>query len=203
MFHYIPPLLHDLCNSAFLVGNSDIHKKKKARRDSSWLSRIRQRLVFFFFLRWDTYPVFAGDLQLDFLLPQLLPLAVVPGEGSPLLLDLLLPSRLRKKIFVDTGVGGYVVLNKEADLCLSFSINTNISSVQSGSEMFLILVGLHRNFTLRHRRTDETVMSVRRCRKQTDWRCLKGESSGSSPAPKGLCGWYWSGQITLSDPQIQ
>lgn len=42
----------------------------------------------------DGYPVFARDLQLDLLLPQLLPLAVVPAEGSPLLLDLLLPGRL-------------------------------------------------------------------------------------------------------------
>lgn len=42
----------------------------------------------------DSYPFFARDLQLDLLLPQLLPLAVVPAERSPLLLDLFLPSRL-------------------------------------------------------------------------------------------------------------
>lgn len=71
----------------------------------------------FFFFWSDSYPFFARDLQLDLLLPQLLPLAVVPAEGSPLLLDLLLPSRLMEdmviKIFVDTGVGVYVVLNKK------------------------------------------------------------------------------------------
>lgn len=66
---------------------------------------------------WDSYPFFSGDLQLDLLLPQLLPLAVVPAERSPFLLDLLLPSCLREnvviKICVDTGVGGNIVLNKK------------------------------------------------------------------------------------------
>lgn len=42
----------------------------------------------------DSYPFFARDLQLDLLLPQLLPLAVVPAKRSSLLLDLLLPSHL-------------------------------------------------------------------------------------------------------------
>ncbi len=62
----------------------------------------------FFWL--DSYPFFARDFQLDLFLPQFLPLAVVPAEGSPLLLDLLLPGRLTRdmgiKFFVDTGVGG-------------------------------------------------------------------------------------------------
>jgi len=42
----------------------------------------------------NSYPFFARDLQLDLLLPELLPLAVVPAEGSALLMDLLLPNRL-------------------------------------------------------------------------------------------------------------
>lgn len=46
---------------------------------------------------WDSYPFFSGDLQLDLLLPQLLPLDVVLGERSPLLLDRLLPGRLGDK----------------------------------------------------------------------------------------------------------
>lgn len=45
----------------------------------------------------DSYPFFSRDLQLDLLLPQLLPLDVVLGEGRPLLLDRLLPGRLRDK----------------------------------------------------------------------------------------------------------
>lgn len=66
---------------------------------------------------WNSYPFFSRDLQLDLLLPQLLPLAVVPAEGSPFLLELLLPSCLREnvpiKTCVDTGVGGDIVSNKK------------------------------------------------------------------------------------------
>lgn len=60
---------------------------------------------------WDSYPFFSGDLQLDLLLPQLLPLDVVLGEGSPILLDRLLPGRLRDKRAVQEkkGVDGDVV----------------------------------------------------------------------------------------------
>lgn len=61
---------------------------------------------------WDSYPFFSRDLQLDLLLPQLLPLDVVLGEGSPLLLDRLLPGRLRDKVAVNKkkkGVDGDVV----------------------------------------------------------------------------------------------
>lgn len=60
---------------------------------------------------WDSYPFFSRDLQLDLLLPQLLPLDVVLGEGSPLLLDRLLPGRLRDKAAVNKkkGVDGDVV----------------------------------------------------------------------------------------------
>lgn len=69
------------------------------------------------FCWWVSYPFFSRDLQLDLLLPQLLPLAVVPAERSPLLLDQLLPSRLREntviKICVDRGMGGDTVLNKK------------------------------------------------------------------------------------------
>lgn len=48
----------------------------------------------------NSYPVFARDFQLDLLFPQLFPLAVVPAEGSPLLLDLLLPSRLTENMVI-------------------------------------------------------------------------------------------------------
>lgn len=58
----------------------------------------------------DGYPFFSRDLQLDLLLPQLLPLDVVLGEGSPLLLDRLFPGPLRDKAAVDKkGVDGDVV----------------------------------------------------------------------------------------------
>ena len=63
----------------------------------------------------ESYPVFAGDLQLDLLHPQLLPLGVVLGEGSPLLLHLLLPSRLTEDMIITivwknvyTGVGAFI-----------------------------------------------------------------------------------------------
>ncbi len=58
--------------------------------------------MLFFWL--DSYPFFARDLQLDLLLPQLLPLAVVPAERSPLLLDLLLPGRLTEDMMTKTFV---------------------------------------------------------------------------------------------------
>lgn len=44
------------------------------------------------YLVWlDSYPLFARDLQLDLLFPQLLPLVVVPAERRPFLLDPFLP----------------------------------------------------------------------------------------------------------------
>lgn len=47
------------------------------------------------YLVWlDSYPLFAGDLQLDFFFPQLLPLAVVPAERRSFILNLFLPRRL-------------------------------------------------------------------------------------------------------------
>lgn len=63
----------------------------------------------------DSYPFFSGDLQLDLLLPQLFPLDVVLGEGSPLLLERLLPGHLRDKAAVNKKgvdrdvVGGVII----------------------------------------------------------------------------------------------
>lgn len=51
-------------------------------------------------MRWDSYPLFSRDLQLDLLLPYLLPLAVVLAEGSSFLLGLLLPSRLTENMVI-------------------------------------------------------------------------------------------------------
>lgn len=63
----------------------------------------------------DRYPLFSRDLQLDLLFPHLLPLAVVPAEGSSLLLRLLLPGRLAEDmaIRIYLTVPGKVGLNKK------------------------------------------------------------------------------------------
>lgn len=63
----------------------------------------------------DTYPFFSRDLQLDLLFPQLLPLAVVPAEGSSLLLGLLLPNRLTEEVLIRICLTatGNIVLNKK------------------------------------------------------------------------------------------
>lgn len=53
---------------------------------------------------WDSYPLFPRDLQLDLLLPHLLPLAVVPAEGSSLLLGLLLPGHLTEDVLIRTAL---------------------------------------------------------------------------------------------------
>lgn len=64
---------------------------------------------------WGNYPLFSRDLQLDLLLPHLLPLAVVPVERSSLLLGLLLPGRLAENVVITVclTVPGNVVLNKK------------------------------------------------------------------------------------------
>lgn len=59
------------------------------------------------------YPLFSRDLQLDLLLPHLLPLAVVPAEGSPLLLGLLLPGHLTEDVLIRirlTATGNSVII---------------------------------------------------------------------------------------------
>lgn len=61
----------------------------------------------------DNYPLFSRDLQLDLLLPHLLPLAVVPAEGSSLLLGLLLPGRLTEDMLIRiclTATGNSVII---------------------------------------------------------------------------------------------
>lgn len=62
-----------------------------------------------------SYPLFSRDLQLDLLLPHLLPLAVVPVERSPLLLGLLLPGRLAENVVITvcSTAPANVVLNKK------------------------------------------------------------------------------------------
>lgn len=66
--------------------------------------------------RWmllDSYPLFSRDLQLDLLLPHLLPLAVVPAEGSSLLLGLLLPGHLAEDVLISiwlTATGNSVII---------------------------------------------------------------------------------------------
>lgn len=62
---------------------------------------------------WDSYPLFSRDLQLDLLLPHLLPLAVVPAEGSSLLLGLLLPGHLTEDVLIRiclTATGNSVII---------------------------------------------------------------------------------------------
>lgn len=94
----------------------------------------------------DSYPFFPGDLQLDLLLPQLLPLAVVPAEGSPLLLDLLLPGRLRENALIKTcagrAVGGGLFALNQKQICAELPMTLAcpglalaLQQVRSRSEM--------------------------------------------------------------------
>lgn len=64
---------------------------------------------------WRSYPLFSRDLQLDLLLPHLLPLAVVPVERTSLLLGLLLPGRLAENVVITvcSTEPASVVLNKK------------------------------------------------------------------------------------------
>lgn len=73
----------------------------------------------------DSYPLFSRDLQLDLLLPHLLPPAVVPAEGSSLLLGLLLPGRLTEEVLIRIRLTatGNIVPNKKRIHILFFFLN--------------------------------------------------------------------------------
>lgn len=70
----------------------------------------------------DIYPLFSRDLQLNLLFPHLLPLAVVPDEGSSLLLGLLLPGSLAEDVLIRRCLTGNIVLQKKL-LRVFFVIN--------------------------------------------------------------------------------